>query len=325
MVFSFATAVVALLCLAAPSYGAEIDVVVGGPGVLAFQPETVTAAVGDVVRFIFRQKNHTTTQSSLAAPCVKLEGGFDSGFIPVAEGVTDFPVALYNVASLDPVWVYCAQGTHCSGAGMVFAINPGTQFDQFKAAATGAPAPSSTAASPSPSPSGTGPTNHKVVVGGPGSLAYTPNNLKANPGDTVTFEFRQKNHTATQSTFANPCRSFTSTRTDGRIGLDSGFQPVAEGVTSNYPTWTFTVNDTAPLWFYCRQGNHCGQGMVLAINSVDSGAESFSAFQTKAKEINGTAATSGAPAPTPTSGAFRFGTGSSLALAMFGVVAGLVL
>jgi len=256
---------------------------------------------------------------------VKLSSGFDSGFVPVPDSNTQgpFPVAQFTVRTLDPVWVYCAQGAHCR-AGMVFAINPGSEFARFRAAAMGnatsTSGPSGTSTSAAAAPSSTGATDHKVVVGGPGLLIYEPNNIKANPGDTVTFEFRQKNHTVTQSTFAAPCRAITATN-PGQVGIDSGYIPVSD-TTTPFPTWTVRVNDTSALWFYCKQGNHCGQGMVLAINSVDSGPNSFSAFQAKAKQLNGTAA---AATPTPTSAAMHVGFGSSLALAMFGVVAGLIL
>lgn len=37
------------------------------------------ADVGDQVVFTFHQKNHTATQSSLAAPCSLVDGGLDSG------------------------------------------------------------------------------------------------------------------------------------------------------------------------------------------------------------------------------------------------------
>ena len=40
--------------------------------------------------------------------------------------------------------------------------------------------------------------------------------------DTVTFQFRQTNHTVTQSTFAEPCVSLTETSTSGEVGFDSG-------------------------------------------------------------------------------------------------------
>jgi hypothetical protein len=77
--------------------------------------------------------------------------------------------------------------------------------------------------------------NFQVTVGGPGGvIGYTPNfvvgcllqlairdvtegkcDQTANPGDTVSFIFQQKNHTATQSTFAYPC-------TPAPGGFDSG-------------------------------------------------------------------------------------------------------
>jgi plastocyanin len=322
MFFSLITSAAALLSLVAiPSaQAARLDVVVGGPGVLKFNPEFVTAAVGDKVVFSFRQKNHTATQSSLANPCTKAPGGFDSGFVPVPDSNTGgpYPPAEFTVKDLKPVWVYCAQGSHCS-AGMVFAINPGPgQFAQFKSAATG-----SSAAAPAAAPtSAAGSTDFKVVVGGPGKLLYDPANIKAKVGDTITFEFHQKNHTVTQSTFANPCRALGLTSTTGQVGFDSGFVPVADSETT-FPTWTIRVNDTTPIWGYCRQGNHCGQGMVFAVNSVDTGPNSFDAFQAKAKSVNGTSGAS--PTTAPTSGALSKGIGYWFTLAMVGIVTGLTL
>jgi plastocyanin len=54
--------------------------------VLGYRPESITAAVGDVVEFQFMQKNHTATQSTFADPCKAMEGGMDSGFMPNPEG-----------------------------------------------------------------------------------------------------------------------------------------------------------------------------------------------------------------------------------------------
>ncbi|KAJ7043145.1 hypothetical protein C8F04DRAFT_911293, partial [Mycena alexandri] len=56
-------------------------VTVGGTGVIAYTPNFVQANVGDVVQFIFQQKNHTITQSTLASPCSPKPDGFDSGFL----------------------------------------------------------------------------------------------------------------------------------------------------------------------------------------------------------------------------------------------------
>ncbi|RXW18872.1 hypothetical protein EST38_g6973 [Candolleomyces aberdarensis] len=274
---------------------ATLEVVVGGPGTLRYNPESVTAVPGDVVRFIFQQKNHTATQSTFEAPCVQAPGGFDSGYIPVAEGVTEgFPAAEFTVTTTDPVWVYCKQGTHCQ-AGMVFAINPGERLAAFKAAAAGGAAPTtasptSTATTGAPSSTATG-TDIKVVVGGPGSLTFNPSNVQAQVGDTITFEFRQKNHSVIASSFEAPCVPLAQS-SPGEAGFNSGYFPVPDGQTT-FQTWTVRVNDTKPIWAYCPQGNHCGQGMVFSANAVEGGSRSFQAFQDLAKQINGTSNTGG--------------------------------
>ncbi|KAK7555799.1 hypothetical protein IWX46DRAFT_588130, partial [Phyllosticta citricarpa] len=133
----------------------------GGQPVPAFtyQPESITAAPGDVVQFNFLQLNHTITQSTFENPCAKARGGFDSGFVVNQDGrpglqfsvrVNDtnpicklgsscsFSIAGDLLIGLDGcVGAYCAQETHC-GKGMVFAINApqsGTTFNSFKASA----------------------------------------------------------------------------------------------------------------------------------------------------------------------------------------------
>jgi plastocyanin len=57
-------------------------VVVGGTAGLVYTPDTIQAAVGDMVIFTFMNANHTVTQSAFTAPCVKLPEGMDSGFMP---------------------------------------------------------------------------------------------------------------------------------------------------------------------------------------------------------------------------------------------------
>lgn len=69
--------------------------------------------------------------------------------------------------------------------------------------------------------------------------------------------------------------------------------PVGANVTTGFPTWNVTVNDTNPLWFYCKQHNpdgssHCGHGMVFAVNPVQTSARNFTAFQLLAQNLNGT-------------------------------------
>ena len=68
---------------------------------------------------------------------------------------------------------------------------------------------------------------------------------------------------------------------------------------TEFPVWNVTVNDTAPLWFYCRQHKpdgsaHCGAGMVFAVNAVEDSPRNFSAFRSLATTLNGTNASSAA-------------------------------
>jgi len=72
---------------------------------------------------------------------------------------------------------------------------------------------------------------------------------------------------------------------------------------TTFPTYTIQVNDTAPIWAYCRQATHCGAGMVFAVNAVESGPNNFAAFQAKAMQLNGTGtATSSLPSASSSSG-----------------------
>jgi len=315
------TSFASLLCLAATplALAAEILVTVGGTGIIAYTPNQVTANVGDTVVFEFHQKNHTVTQSTLASPCSPLANGFDSGFVPVpANQTSQFTRAVFTVQDTNPVWAYCRQEGHCE-QGMVFAINPGTEFAAFQSAATGAASTTGTPSTGTPTGTGTGTTtggtNHVVIVGGT-TLTYSPSSLTAAVGDTITFEFQQKNHTATQSSFSDPCRKLELTSTTGQVGFDSGFMAVADG-TTQFPTFTVTVNDTTPLWVYCRQTGHCGQGMVFAANAPATG-NTFTAFQALAKQINGSSTTTSsggygtsAAVRTPT-----FGAGAALGLVL---------
>ncbi|KAK0486637.1 Cupredoxin [Armillaria luteobubalina] len=314
--------------LPAAVYATTYDVTVGANGELAYNPEYVTASAGDTINFIFNPKNHTVTRSSFNAPCVHLTDGVDSGFMPVNADQVDKPTFQLLVNDTNPVWVYCRQTGHC-GKGMVFAVNPGAEgssnsFSTFKALAissngttssssatstyTTPPAPSWTTATATvtretsvwltiytsydgtPSPTfPPQPVDHKIVVGIDGKLEYSPANISASVGDTVTFEFHPNNHTVTQSSFQNPCQPLAETSTSGQTGFSSGFRPVAANATE-FPTYQIKINDTAPVWGYCGQTNHCGSGMVFSINAVETGANNFAAFKELAIHTNGTAA-----------------------------------
>jgi len=142
--------------------------------------------------------------------------------------------------------------------------------------------------SPAPTPVSASGSTIEVIVGGPnGNLSFTPSRVTAAPRDTIKFIFHVKNHTVTQSSFAAPCMPLTDKTTGTKIGFDSGFFPVAADAT-DFPTWSLTINDTAPIWAYCRQANHCGVGMVFAVNSDETSQRNFTSFQSLAKTLNGT-------------------------------------
>jgi len=171
--------------------------------------------------------------------------------------------------------------------------------------------------------------NFTVIVGGNGTLTYSPTSVNASVGDTIAFQFASKNHTVTQSTFAAPCENMTTPT----AGIDSGFMPVAAGTTS-FPQWSFTMtNASAPLWFYCRQTGHCEQGMVFAVNPT--AAKSFAAFQAaaKASSSDGSPASSSStstgssstPSASATGGAIKHSGNAAIALAVVGIAAGVLL
>jgi len=359
------------------AFAVTYDIQVGGPNAeLVFSPEAIYAVAGDIVNFHFNPKNHSVTESSFASPCGPKPGGIDSGFMPVAIGSYEHnPTYTVHVNDTKPIWIYCKQAagtanSHC-GKGMVFAINCGpdgapNSFTNFKAAAlaVGAslatqtvPPPASTTwtaayggytipppptgvevvktitlqsstwattytsypNSPEPTPAALAGVVHKVIVGG-GKLVFDPPRIDALPRDTVMFEFRAKSHSVTQSSFGDPCRRLTVN--GAIIGFDSDLQPVADGATT-FPVWNLTVTDTAPIWAYCKQQtpiSHCGQGMVFAINSDETGPRNFKAFTDLAKNLNGTRGAVSQPTGTTISGAVSLRVGGVLALALTAVV-----
>ena len=116
----------------------KIQVTVGGDAGLVYSPDTIKAAMYDMVQFNFMAKNHTVTQSTFPKPCNKMMGGIDSGFMPNS-GTGTPPMMMVQVNSTMPIWFYCRQKKpmpHC-GAGMTFSINPTADKSQaaFKAAA----------------------------------------------------------------------------------------------------------------------------------------------------------------------------------------------
>ncbi|KAI0008677.1 hypothetical protein F4779DRAFT_618316 [Xylariaceae sp. FL0662B] len=103
-----------------------IPVVVGGAQD-TFVPNSVKAAVGDIVQFQFSNGNHTVTQSAEDSPCQPLQAtdptAIHSGHIPFEDGQTTVGTFNMPVTSTDPMFLYCATGPHCQ-EGQVMIVNP---------------------------------------------------------------------------------------------------------------------------------------------------------------------------------------------------------
>jgi plastocyanin len=170
----------AALALASIASAAQFNVEVGKDNTNVFDPPFITGvAAGDTITFRFTSKSHSVTQSTFDKPCVAKEGGVDSGFQTVDAASRQFPewtIQIDNVTT--PHWFYCAREPHCSGAGMVFAINPTEQrsFATFQGIARGQIQPNAT--SPTTG-AGTGTGSTPAATGTGAAAGNAPGNTGA--------------------------------------------------------------------------------------------------------------------------------------------------
>ncbi|KAI0882553.1 uncharacterized protein GGS22DRAFT_46234 [Annulohypoxylon maeteangense] len=157
---------------------------------------------------------------------------------------------------------------------------------------------------------------HVVSVGSTnGTLAFSPDNVKADVGDMLQFQFRGGNHSVAQSNFDNPCSPIAAhTNT---TGIFSGYQPVAASQAMGMiPTYSVMVSAKTPLWFYCSQAKHCQAGMVMVVNenTTANSSRSLTAFKTLAKaqaaNVAPTRASGGTSGTNSTTGSTGGSTGS---------------
>lgn len=205
--------------------------------------------------------------------------------------------------------------------------------------------------------------NITVFVGasqnGTAGLRFDPQQITAQTGDVVNFQFRGGNHTVTQSSFANPCAWQFNTATN-QNGFNSGFVPF-NATSSQVGVYSLEITQTSsPIWFFCGRPPHCHSGMYGAINAPTTGNKTFTQFAANVPNSNepglgvtvpftppgassaaaappSTASTpaasgaasptsSGAAAPKQSNGAVGTVTaGSAVVLGLAGFVAGLVL
>jgi len=132
--------------------------------------------------------------------------------------------------------------------------------------------------------------NIVITVGGnttnDGKTTFVPQIVDAALGDVVMFNFTNGNHTATESTFSNPC--IPAHETNETInGFDSGFRSTQPGTVGTILTIPIIIqNENHTFWFY--DYNTCGEGGVGVINGNESSTETLAGFTRNAIRLNGT-------------------------------------
>jgi len=162
------------------------------------------------------------------------------------------------------------------------------------APAAGAPAAPAAGAPAAPAAGGATPAAGAgkilTVMVGQGGTTFIPNNLTASVGDTVMFKWAPAtgNHTVTQSTRDNLCA-----RKDQTTSFASGIHAGPQNFSYN-----ITVNDTAPIWFFCAVLQHCAKGGMYGVVNGPPGF-TFNVPNATATNPGG----SGAPVPSGTGAA----------------------
>lgn len=95
-----------------------------------FDPDSLTAKVGDVIQFAFYPTNHSVGRAEYHQACIPYEDtgekkiGFWSGFFPVDKVLPNPPTWNLTINHTDPVFFYCAAPGSCINYQMVGLINP---------------------------------------------------------------------------------------------------------------------------------------------------------------------------------------------------------
>ncbi|KAI9053979.1 hypothetical protein LZ554_002923 [Drepanopeziza brunnea f. sp. 'monogermtubi'] len=118
---------------------------------------------------------------------------------------------------------------------------------------------------------------HSVTVGKSG-LVFDPSTITAQVGDKIEFHFFPSRHSVAQSSFAKPCEPLNAT------SFFSGGVSTAAGENAN--TFTITVNDTKPIWFYCAAPGHCARGMAGVINTPTDSSKTLEMYIAAAADVS---------------------------------------
>ncbi|KAF2234198.1 hypothetical protein EV356DRAFT_174415 [Viridothelium virens] len=105
---------------------------------------------------------------------------------------------------------------------------------------------------------------------GQNGLTFTPSSVNVPAGSKVQFNFYPQNHSVVQGNVNTACAPTANGFFSGLIASNQGNQ--------GQQSFTVTVPNTQPMYFYCSAPGHCQAGMAGAINPPSSGSGSVSQF-----------------------------------------------
>ncbi|KIM93277.1 hypothetical protein OIDMADRAFT_61774 [Oidiodendron maius Zn] len=118
-----------------------------------------------------------------------------------------------------------------------------------------------------------------VTVGENEKLRYSPESITAAVGSQVEFQFYGPTHSVVQGSFDEPCSAYKN-----GTGFFAGF--MTNGTGPNPTTFTITINDTNPIWYFCLFPGHCQAGMVGVINPPSNTSETLAIFRANAADTS---------------------------------------
>ncbi|KAF8194301.1 hypothetical protein K438DRAFT_1934544 [Mycena galopus ATCC 62051] len=103
-----------------------------------------------------------------------------------------------------------------------------------------------------------------ITIGLNNTLTFTPDQVTANIGDTLTFTVVARNHSTTTTVFSGA----VCPPPPGGVGVDGWDSGFLSDLDGSMPQFTYTVVDTDPHFAACMQadGAHCRAGMTFALN-----------------------------------------------------------
>ncbi|CAG8983896.1 hypothetical protein HYALB_00005535, partial [Hymenoscyphus albidus] len=104
-----------------------------------------------------------------------------------------------------------------------------------------------------------------------GAIKFSPDSVSIPVGGVAEFHFYPQVHSVVQGSFENPCQPLSNT------SFYSGpfFTTSPQG---NETTFSLSIRDEQPVYYYCGAPGHCGGGMDGIINPPTDSSRNVQAY-----------------------------------------------